>query len=125
VHSPSAPTKTVIQLNPEKACGFVVQVIEVCTKVNRNLNIFRARFSAVVPREVNNAINNLARPNKHEADAVDARQEIDLRIGSAFTRFQTLLLQKKFIFEENALNPGKGPLLSYGPCQFPTLGMLM
>lgn len=51
-----------------------------------------------------------------DADAVDARSEIDLRTGAAFTRFQTKLLQGKY-------HETQGVMLSYGPCQFPTLGL--
>lgn len=63
------------------------------------------------------AINNLQRHNKNISDAVEARSELDLRIGAAFTRFQTTRFQKVF--------PNLGQinqLFSYGSCQFPTLG---
>jgi DNA topoisomerase-3 len=54
-----------------------------------------------------------------QANAVDARQALDLRIGAAFTRMQTLALQARFaqLFE--------GKVVSYGPCQFPTLGFVV
>jgi DNA topoisomerase-3 len=65
----------------------------VCQAVNRNLRILRARFSALIPRELQRALQQLVAPNAADAAAVDARQEIDLRIGASFTRFQTLLLQ--------------------------------
>jgi len=38
--------------------------------------------------QVLRACTSLVPPNKLDSDAVDARSEIDLRTGAAFTRFQ-------------------------------------
>lgn len=93
------------------------EVLEVCLKANPRLQYFRAQFSAFIPREIFAACRNLTQPNKNFSDAVNARMEIDLRIGAAFTRFQTNLLKYKF--------QGMPKVLSYGPCQFPTLGFIV
>lgn len=53
-----------------------------------------------------------------QANAVAARMELDLRVGAIFTRTQSLELQKRV----NALSD---MLISYGPCQFPTLGFVV
>ncbi|KAL0350367.1 UNVERIFIED_CONTAM: DNA topoisomerase 3-alpha [Sesamum radiatum] len=99
------------------------EVVEVCTRANRNLNIWRARFSALIDREIHYAAQHLIRPNQLFADAVDVRQEIDLRIGASFTRFQTMLLRDAFVLD--FITDGKNVILSYGPCQFPTLGFVV
>ncbi|XP_071107508.1 DNA topoisomerase 3-alpha-like [Haliotis cracherodii] len=95
------------------------EVIQVCQSVKPNIEIYRARFSEITPHAVNRAISNLQAPDKRVSDAVDVRQELDLRIGAAFTRFQTLRLQK--VFPEHLSQQ----LVSYGSCQFPTLGFVV
>ena len=84
------------------------------------------------------ACGNLDRLNQNVSNAVKVRRELDLRIGgwsrwvgqvfywfqnhilgATFTRFQTKLLTKAFpsVLSEQ--------LVSYGPCQFPTLGFVV
>lgn len=94
------------------------EVIDVCKAVKQNVDVYRAIFSEITAPAVKRAMDNLTRPNKLVSDAVDARMELDLRIGASFTRFQTLRLQQIFIdLAEN--------LISYGSCQFPTLGFVV
>lgn len=87
------------------------------TKVNRRIRIFRAHFSALIPNDIWNAIRTLTPPDENMSKAADARQEIDLRIGCAYTRFQTMLLRDSL--------PESESIVSYGPCQFPTLGFVV
>jgi DNA topoisomerase III len=94
------------------------EVIEVCRKANSRLRVLRARFSALIPREIFRCVNNLVQPDQNVAHAVDARQEVDLRLGAAFTRFQTMRLQGRFEGLQQSI-------ISYGPCQFPTLGFIV
>lgn len=95
------------------------EIIQVCKAVKQNLVVLRARFSEITPRSIRAACENLIEPDQNVSDAVDVRQELDLRIGAAFTRFQTLRLQKIF---PNVLS---NQLISYGSCQFPTLGFVV
>ena len=83
------------QRGDQRGC---MQVLDVCRDANPRLVIKRARFSALVRRELERSVAQLAEPDGHAAAAVDARQEIDLRIGASFTRFQTLLLQVRYVF---------------------------
>ncbi|KAM8824210.1 DNA topoisomerase 3-alpha isoform 1-T1 [Synchiropus picturatus] len=95
------------------------EVIDVCKAVKSNLQVFRAKFSEITPNSIRRACETLTEPDVNVSDAVDVRQELDLRIGASFTRFQTLRLQK--IFPASLANQ----LISYGSCQFPTLGFVV
>ncbi|XP_028759686.1 DNA topoisomerase 3-beta [Neltuma alba] len=93
---------------------------EVIKSTSFNVNearkrIFRARFSSVTEKDILKALDELVEPNRDEALAVDARQEIDLKVGVAFTRFQTSYFQGKY-------GNLDARVISYGPCQTPTLG---
>lgn len=51
--------------------------------VNR---IHRAKFSAITPKALQDAFRTLEEPDSDLSRSVDARQELDLRIGVALTR---------------------------------------
>ncbi len=48
-------------------------------------NVYRARFSALTKTELVAAYDNPQRPDKYAALSVDARQELDLRVGVSKT----------------------------------------
>lgn len=79
------------------------------------------RDQADLQRHIIDAARNPIPLDEAQANAVAARIELDLRLGAAFTRMQTLALQ--------AMIPQQGEeqrkLISYGSCQFPTLGFVV
>ncbi|XP_029173837.1 DNA topoisomerase 3-alpha-like [Nylanderia fulva] len=95
------------------------EIIQVCQAIKSNIRIYRAKFSEITRQSIERALTTLGEPDKATSDAVDVRSELDLRIGAAFTRFQTLRLQRVF---PNTL---RDMLISYGSCQFPTLGFVV
>ncbi|KAK7005830.1 DNA topoisomerase 3 [Favolaschia claudopus] len=94
------------------------EVKRVCRGVKPNIIVKRARFSAIIAQQIHNAAQHPVELDQAQADAVEARIILDLRIGAAFTRMQTKTLQ------DSIAQVDKG-IVSYGPCQFPTLGFVV
>lgn len=94
------------------------EIIDVCRAIKPNIEVYRAVFSEITAQATSRALANLKQPDLRKSQAVDVRSELDLRIGAAFTRYQTLRYQRLFpaLIEKN--------IVSYGSCQIPTLGFV-
>ena len=80
----------------ENICYEVIRCVESSMGLKKHEHrdrVFRARFSAVTKKDIDKAMLTLVQPNENEAKAVDARQELDLKVGVAFSRFQTRYFQ--------------------------------
>ncbi|RLF07077.1 MAG: type IA DNA topoisomerase, partial [Thermoprotei archaeon] len=100
--------------------GIAFEVMDVVRAVNPYAEFKRAWFSSVDRDELINAFNNLKPPNKQLAEKCFARSMIDLTIGASFTRLLTLRVRD---VKPTALP--KGHFISYGPCQSPTLYLVV
>ncbi|KAJ1911822.1 DNA topoisomerase 3-alpha, partial [Tieghemiomyces parasiticus] len=95
------------------------EIVAVCREVRATrMEVLRAKFSVFTPEGIHNAMRNPVPLDYAQVAAVDARMELDLRVGSSLTRFQTLRLAPRFKEVNNKI-------ISYGPCQFPTLGFVV
>ena len=106
------------------------EVVQAILKANPRIHsdsIYRAVFSHLEPSHIVRAANQPRRLDQRQVDAVRARQEIDLRAGLAFTRLLTgnyrSALQSDVEYKQLAKKDDK-PIISYGTCQFPTLGFV-
>ncbi|KAK1826241.1 DNA topoisomerase [Podospora conica] len=94
------------------------EIRDAAIKGNRNLEVKRARFSNIERAHILSAARQLVALDERQVDAVSARIELDLRIGFAFTRWLTLSLRQLG-------GPMQEKMISYGSCQFPTLGFVV
>ncbi|KAK5990002.1 DNA topoisomerase 3 [Cladobotryum mycophilum] len=94
------------------------EIVDAAKKGNPAIQVKRAKFSNIERAHVLSAASQLVNLDDRQVNAVATRIELDLRIGYAFTRFMT-----------NNLRSLHGPMdnltLSYGSCQFPTLGFVV
>jgi DNA topoisomerase-3 len=97
------------------------EIRDIALKAKPGMQVWRARFSNIERVHIINAARHPIPLDEAQANAVSARIELDLRLGAAFTRLQTLALQ--------AMIPQRGEeqrkVISYGSCQFPTLGFVV
>ncbi|KAI0024751.1 DNA topoisomerase [Xylariomycetidae sp. FL0641] len=94
------------------------EICEAAREGNKTLDIKRAKFSNIERAHILNASRNLVNLDQKQVNAVASRIELDLRIGFAFSRFLCTRLR-------TLGGPFQNLTLSYGSCQFPTLGFVV
>lgn len=91
-----------------------VEALRFVKQANPGIKVFRAYFSAITKKDIDEAFSKLALVDYNFADSADARREIDLIWGAVLTRFLSLIsgrLGKEF--------------LSVGRVQTPVLALIV
>lgn len=110
-----ADTLIIMCDNDREGENIGVQIVQIALRISPTLQVKRMRFSAVTPEQIWTAYRNLDELNLALSNASEARQEIDLRLGSSFTRKATLSVQERT----------PTGVISIGPVQTPTLGLVV
>ncbi|CAK7895942.1 DNA topoisomerase 3 [[Candida] anglica] len=100
------------------------EILQAARSTNTNLtadNVWRSQFSHLERTHVLQAAKNPVKLDVNAVKAVSCRMELDLRVGASFTRLLTDLFRKSTVVQ---LDKGSN-LISYGTCQFPTLGFIV
>ncbi|WP_456370655.1 DNA topoisomerase I [Geoglobus sp.] len=90
------------------------EALEIIRKVNPNVSVDRAKYSAITPQEIKNAFENRTKVNYNLAKAAETRQVVDLMWGAVLTRLISL----------SSGRMGKD-FLSVGRVQSPTLRFIV
>ncbi len=91
-----------------------LEALELLQKVHPQIEVKRARYSALTREEIEQSFQHLTDLDRALAEAGEARQEIDLVWGALLTRYLSLTAQQR----------GKS-FLSVGRVQTPTLALLV
>lgn len=103
----------------ENICFEIIETIQDKINICTFKQYYRAYFSSLVQADLISTFLGLSKgPDAKQALAVEARQIVDLKVGVAFTRLQTNYMRQTFVDFKDAM-------ISYGPCQIPTLGLVV
>jgi DNA topoisomerase-3 len=109
------------------------EILHEAQKGNPSFNLettYRARFSHLESSHIYRAACNPIRLDKLAIEAVSARMEVDLRAGYCLTRlltdnFRPIFRLSNSGMENNIDKKKQDKMISYGTCQFPTLGFVV
>lgn len=90
------------------------EVRDIAIKANPRIVVKRAKFSNIERAHILRAAQHPVDLDERQAAAVCARIELDLRIGAAFTRWQTYALKGINGLEERVISYGKVPTSQSG-----------
>ncbi|KAF2486560.1 DNA topoisomerase [Neohortaea acidophila] len=100
------------------------EIRDIAVRSNRLLadagKTVRAHFSNIERAHIIAAARNPVTIDEAQSNAVASRIELDLRIGASFTRNLTMSIQP--MLQDRG---GEKQVISYGSCQFPTLGFVV
>lgn len=104
------------------------EILQAARLTNANLtvdNVWRSQFSHLERNHVIQAAKNPIKLDVNAVKAVSCRMELDLRVGASFTRLLTDLFRKSPDILPQAGDKKGSNIISYGTCQFPTLGFIV